>query len=115
MPLAKKLRLPSRFWLSSQTCLNRAYVLVFWSYNSHQPLKSLKRPLKYSCTIVGTKTAAFSFNRREALQCLRSSRRRGSEIQDEIPDSSVRMDLHTLYLEATGHKMNGMLTNVLCM
>ena len=48
-----------------------------------------------------------TFNRREAFQCLRSTRRRAPDIREEIPDSNMRIDLYTLYLEATGRKING--------
>ncbi|XP_065059164.1 pleckstrin homology domain-containing family G member 7-like isoform X3 [Rhopilema esculentum] len=44
--------------------------------------------------------------RRAALQCTRSSRRRLPNATEVEPDSNLRMDLHTLYLEATGHKVN---------
>jgi len=44
--------------------------------------------------------------RREAFQCLRSTRRRAPDIREEIPDSNMRIDLYTLYLEATGRKIN---------
>ena len=50
--------------------------------------------------------------RREALQCTRSSRRRLPNAIEVEPDSNLRMDLHTLYLEATGHKVNGKLYSV---